>query len=193
MEPTWDDTRSALDRGRGSRAQHRDVALVTSEPSFLAIRQVKIPVTDLQRSADWYRAMFDLLLVREFVEDGELAGVALVDRSVSYVIGLRLSDRVHGAPDLAGFDLVSIAVAGRDDLVAALARADALGVRHGDINDRGPDGYQVDVTDPDGLEVRLLTLPDTDAMQFMGLSFSSSGTPEPYTTPRLREAGHGKI
>ncbi|MCY7395566.1 MAG: VOC family protein [Nocardioides sp.] len=41
------------------------------------ILHVKLPVTDLQHSVDWYAALMDLHLTHEFIEDGELRGAAL--------------------------------------------------------------------------------------------------------------------
>jgi hypothetical protein len=37
---------------------------------------VKIPVTDVQRSPDWYGQLFGFVQEIEFAEDGVLAGVA---------------------------------------------------------------------------------------------------------------------
>jgi catechol 2,3-dioxygenase-like lactoylglutathione lyase family enzyme len=41
------------------------------------IRQIKVPVTDLQCSVDWYRQLLGLELHREFVEGGRLVGAVL--------------------------------------------------------------------------------------------------------------------
>ena len=41
------------------------------------IHHVKIPVTDLARSAAWYARLLDLVPLREFVEQGALRGAAL--------------------------------------------------------------------------------------------------------------------
>jgi catechol 2,3-dioxygenase-like lactoylglutathione lyase family enzyme len=44
------------------------------------IKHVKLPVADLRRSALWYRTLFDLELVAEYVEQGDVRGVSLLDR-----------------------------------------------------------------------------------------------------------------
>jgi catechol 2,3-dioxygenase-like lactoylglutathione lyase family enzyme len=44
------------------------------------IKHVKLPVGDVRRSASWYQALFDLELVAEYVEQGEVRGVSLLDR-----------------------------------------------------------------------------------------------------------------
>jgi catechol 2,3-dioxygenase-like lactoylglutathione lyase family enzyme len=61
-------------------------------------------VTDLRRSAGWYRWLLDLELVGEFVEQGELRGIALVDKTGAYGITLRDREYCASRPDLAGFD-----------------------------------------------------------------------------------------
>ena len=56
------------------------------------------------------------------------------------------------------------------------------------LQERGPDGAAVDVTDPDGCVLRFVCDGDGPAPPFMGLSFSSSGAMSFYTTPRLPSA-----
>ena len=41
------------------------------------VMHVKIPVTDLQVSVDWYCRLMDLTLTYEFIEHGELRGAAV--------------------------------------------------------------------------------------------------------------------
>ena len=53
------------------------------------IKHVKLPVTDLRRSASWYRALFDLELIAESVEQGEVRGVSLFDRDGGFELALR--------------------------------------------------------------------------------------------------------
>jgi catechol 2,3-dioxygenase-like lactoylglutathione lyase family enzyme len=50
------------------------------------IKHVKLPVTDLRRSAAWYRSLFDLELIAEYVEQGEVRGVSLFDRDGGFEI-----------------------------------------------------------------------------------------------------------
>ena len=149
------------------------------------IVQVKVPVTDLARSAAWYRTVFELELVREFVEDGRLAGVVLSNPERSLLIGLRRRDVVPGQPAFPGFDLFSFAVDSRADLDRLVSRFDDLGVPHSPIGDRGSDGAQLDVADPDGTVVRILSSFSDDAPAFQGIEFRGDGPPIFYDESRL--------
>jgi len=149
------------------------------------ILQVKVPVTDLGRSVAWYRAVFELDLVREFVDDGGLAGAVLSNAGRDLLVGLRRRDAVPGAPSFPGFDLFSLGVDSRAELERMAARLDALGVPHGPITDRGSDGAAMDVPDPDGTVVRLLSPFAADAPAFVGIDLSGPGAPVFYDRPRL--------
>jgi catechol 2,3-dioxygenase-like lactoylglutathione lyase family enzyme len=154
-------------------------------PNIVSIRQIKIPVSDLQRSVDWYCALLGLQLSREFVEEDELAG-AVLSHPAGFVISVRLRSRVPGNPHFPGFDLFSLGVESVTDLAELSARAQSLGSTHGDIVDRGPDGQHLDVYDPDGTAIRFLTPRDSDAPAFVGVAFDSHGVPEFYEVPRAR-------
>lgn len=151
-----------------------------------AIQQIKVPVTDLQRSVSWYRSLLELELLREFVEGGVLRGAVLGDRDAGYLIGLRHRDAIPGRPScLAGFDLFSLALVSLPALEALAARCDHLGIPHGGLQERGPDGTQLDVPDPDGTVIRFLSPFAEDAPAFGGVEFHDDGTMTFYNTPRL--------
>jgi len=153
---------------------------------FERILQVKIPVTDLQRSVNWYRRVFGLRLAWEFGEPGVVTGAVLTDDAERFLIGLRRLDTVPGEPSLAGFDVVSLGVPSVDVLKALAERFDELGVEHGPLFDRGPGGgVQLDVPDPDGTVVRILS-PFGEHAPFSGVEFGSDGAPTFYQTPRLQ-------
>lgn len=149
------------------------------------ILQVKVPVSDLRRSYEWYVRLLDLELAREFVEQGVLRGVVLADRSAGYVIGLRDREVVRGRPTHDGFDLFALHVPTREALDAVVERCDRLGVEHTDVHERGPDGAAFDVPDPDGTVVRFLWPGDASAPGFAGVEFGEDGTPGFYDTPRI--------
>ena len=152
------------------------------------ILQVKVPVTDLARSAAWYRKVFELELIREFVEHGQLAGAVLSNSERTLLIGLRRRDVVPGKPAFAGFDLFSFAVDSRAELDRLVTRFDELGVAHSPIGDRGSDGAQLDVADPDGTVVRILSPFSEDAPAFQGIEFDEDGQPAFYDESRLDRA-----
>ena len=151
---------------------------------LVKIIQVKIPCTDLRISARWYTALLDLDHHREFVEDGEVAGVVL-SHPDGWVLGLRLRTRVPGSPAFPGFDLLSLSVEDRAALEAIRATAVRLGGRVGDIADRGTDGFAMDVFDPDGTAIRFLTPSHPEGARFAGVEFHDGGPPTFYTERRL--------
>lgn len=149
------------------------------------IRQVKVPVTDLQRSVTWYGDLLGMELIREFVEEGELTGAVIANREAGFIIGLRLRSHIPGHPAMPGFDLFSLEVTGLDDLDDLRAHCDRIGATCGPIVDRGPDGHHLDVEDPDKTMIRFLTPPAADAPAFGGVEFDDDGRPDFYDTPRL--------
>lgn len=121
---------------------------------------VKLPVSDVARSRDWYRAVMGLQVDLEFVEDGVLMGVAMRDPGGGTCLAAR-HDPVRAAA-LAGFDPVTFAVPTLEALQEWQQRFDGLAETHGGIV-AGHQGWAlVGLHDPDGIEVRLYTLPTTD-------------------------------
>ena len=119
------------------------------------LHHVKLPVSDVARSRDWYRTAFGFEPHLEFRDEGRLLGVAL--RHPVADLGLALREDAVRAAALAGFDAVCLAVGTRADLDEVLARLDRLGIAHSEpVTGRGGDA--VDVPDPDGHLVRLHTL-----------------------------------
>lgn len=152
---------------------------------FENICQVKVPVTDLARSARWYSTVLGLRVVREFVEDDRVVGAVLAPDQPGFVISVRLRDYIPGQPEMPGFDLFSLRVTDIDALRAVERRCDDLGATHGDVVDRGADGYHLDVTDPDGTNIRFLTPGDIAAPDFAGVVFTEGAPPTFYSEPRL--------
>lgn len=150
------------------------------------IVQVKIPCTDLRVSAAWYSALLDLMHRREFVEEGEVAGVVLA-HSDGWFLGLRLRTRVPGQPAFPGFDLLSLSVEDRLELERVQARATTLGGRVSGIIDRGTDGPALDVFDPDGTAIRFLApgAPEAEAAGFVGVEFRQGSPPVFYDERRV--------
>lgn len=150
------------------------------------IHHVKIPVTDLTRSAAWYTTLLDLVPLREFVEQGALCGVALRSPEADVSFALRQRQYCAGQPDLAGFDVVAVHMASRQALAELAAKCDRLAIGHGPVQDRGPNEAAMDVPDPDGTVLRFLWERETEeTLRFTALSFGASGAPGFYDTPRL--------
>ena len=121
---------------------------------------VKLPVSDVARSRDWYGAVMGLEVDLEFVEDGVLMGVAMRDPGSGTCLAAR-HDPVRAAA-WAGFDPVTFAVPTLADLEQWRSRLDELRQAHGGIV-TGRQGWAlVGLCDPDGIEVRLYTVPPSD-------------------------------
>ena len=116
------------------------------------LHHVKVPVSDVTVSADWYRRAFGFETLFEFHEEEELVGVALRHREGGLTLALRRDP--ERARALEGFDVVCLSVGTRDDLDHVLVQLDELGVEHG-VPRPGRGGDVADVPDPDGLVVRL--------------------------------------
>jgi catechol 2,3-dioxygenase-like lactoylglutathione lyase family enzyme len=149
------------------------------------VRQIKLPVSDLARSARWYTDLFDLELALEFYEDSAVRGVVLADHAAGFVIGLRERASCASTPVLDGFDVCAFLVSSPEQMAAVVARCEGLGVAHGDIQDRGDFGTAMDVADPDGTVLRFVAGPHTGPPgTFAGLDMGA-GPPTFYDQPRL--------
>ncbi|MFC6010917.1 VOC family protein [Nocardia lasii] len=147
------------------------------------IAQVKLPVTDVVRSARWYGRLLGVRLWTEVVEDGVLRGAGLMDPGGRYNIALRDRRVCAGSPDLTGFDVLAFRPRTRADLEAIADRCDRLGIARGEIETTGA-GARLDVPDPDGTVVRFyqFELPTTD---FLGVEFANGVEIGFYATPRI--------
>lgn len=133
---------------------------MTGVPRLAGVHHLKLPVSDLGRSRAWYESRLGYAVAWEYVEDGQLMGLALGHPNGGPGLGLRLDPaRVAGA---AGFDYFAIGVPDRAGLEALADRLTALGERHGGIRP-GPDGWVLPLLhDPDGHEVRFYAGQETD-------------------------------
>jgi catechol 2,3-dioxygenase-like lactoylglutathione lyase family enzyme len=125
-------------------------------PGLQGFHHVKLPVTDVARSRDWYCRVLGLAVDLEFVEDGVLVGVAL--RDDGRTLGLAVRHEPERAAAMAGFDPVALGVRAREDLVAWQRRLDDLGEPHGEIVEGHGLCLLPGLQDPDGIEVRFYTL-----------------------------------
>ena len=118
------------------------------------IHHVKLPVSDVRRSRDWYVRVLGFELVLDFVEDGELMGVALRREGCPPQLALRRDP--ERARALAGFDAVALLVPTREDVPRWAAALDDLGEPHGGLVTGHKGGaVLVGLHDPDGIEIRL--------------------------------------
>lgn len=151
------------------------------------VLHVKLPVTDLQRSVDWYASVMDMVLTREFVEQDEVRGVALRSAEGGFSLARRLREHCAGRPDLSGFDVVALHMSDRQAVVAMSERCQELGVACSPVQDRGEHEAIVDVTDPDGTVLRFYWMHESiENDTFVGMIFDGDGPPQITSEPRLK-------
>jgi len=124
-------------------------------PSLAGIHHLKLPVTDLGRSSEWYRSRLGYEVAAEFVEDGQLMGCALAHSNGGPPLALRLDpDRARAA---AGFDYFAIGVPSRDAIEELAAHLTTLGEEHAGVQRASLGWILPYLHDPDGHEVRFYT------------------------------------
>jgi len=117
---------------------------------------VKLPVTDVARSRDWYARVLDFELTMEFVEEDVLMGVAMWGPGRTVPIALRCDpDR---AKAMSGFDPIAIGIPSVADLEAWRDRLTESGEKHDGIIEGHAGSVLVGLHDPDGIEIRLYTM-----------------------------------
>jgi catechol 2,3-dioxygenase-like lactoylglutathione lyase family enzyme len=127
----------------------------TSTPVLDGIHHLKLPVTDLAGSLDWYRSRLGYEVQLEFVEQGTLMGVALTHPAGGPDLGLRLDpDRARAA---AGFDYFIIGVPDRAAIGELARRLDELGQPHAGVHRATLGWILPEVLDPDGHTLRFYT------------------------------------
>ena len=151
------------------------------------IKHVKLPVTDLRRSASWYCNVFDLELATEYAEQGEVLGVRLLDRKGRIEIALRQREHCPGEPQLAGFDVFALLSPTKEQLMTIAERCDRLGIAHTEVLDFPGFGAGFDIPDPDGTHVRIAWHDPHGGYSsgFVGFDSNADGQPRTYSNPRL--------
>ncbi|MEP6560266.1 MAG: VOC family protein [Nakamurella sp.] len=123
-------------------------------PRLAGIHHVKIPVTDLVRSAAWYQRVLGFRVAMRFPDqNGVVQGVVgEIDGLGPAVLALRQNPEVAAA--ISGFDPVTFAVATQADMEAWAEHLDGLDITHSPVFEAS-DGWMMVFTDPDGIELQL--------------------------------------
>jgi catechol 2,3-dioxygenase-like lactoylglutathione lyase family enzyme len=125
-------------------------------PALAGIHHLKLPVTDLARSLEWYRSRLGYQVQVEFVEQGTLMGVGLAHPAGGPDLGLRLDpDRARAA---AGFDYFAIGVPDKAAIDRLARRLDELGQTHAGVHRASLGWILPEVPDPDGHALRFYTM-----------------------------------
>jgi catechol 2,3-dioxygenase-like lactoylglutathione lyase family enzyme len=141
-----------------------------------------LPVSDIARSAAFYRDLLGLAYRREFSRGGVVTGCALSAPEDRYALALRLRDTTPGKADLRDEHPLIMRVPDSAILDRVFAHAEALGVAP--TRGEHPDAAWVEVRDPDGICIRF-AVPSRPWHSFVGLHHEDDGTPVLYDKPRL--------
>jgi catechol 2,3-dioxygenase-like lactoylglutathione lyase family enzyme len=124
-------------------------------PVLAGIHHLKLPVTDLARSWEWYHSRLGYQVQMEMVEQGQLMGLALRHPNGGPPLGLRLDpDRARAA---AGFDYFAIGVPDKEAIDQLATRLTALGEEHAGVHWASIGWILPYLHDPDGHEIRFYT------------------------------------
>jgi catechol 2,3-dioxygenase-like lactoylglutathione lyase family enzyme len=147
------------------------------------IVQATLPVSDLARSAAFYRDLLGLKYVREFGDGNSVTGCALADFEARYFIALRRRDTLAGGEaDLRGEHPVIVETESPESAERIRGRATALGI--GSTSGTHADGAWIEFLDPDGIALRVVHSA-TATESFFGVAFGENSEPEFYDSPRL--------
>jgi catechol 2,3-dioxygenase-like lactoylglutathione lyase family enzyme len=128
---------------------------MSEAPRLDGIHHVKLPVTDLARSLDWYRSRLGYEVEIEFVESGQLMGISLRHPNGGPRLGLRLApERARAA---AGFDYFAIGVPDKRALEVLATRLQSFGEVNAGLHFATIGWILPGTHDPDGHEVRFYT------------------------------------
>ena len=153
----------------------------TTRSGLAGIVQVTVPVSDLARSAAWYRDLLGLTYVREFGDGERVTGCALADWSARYLIALRLRAAIPGSPDLRGEHPIVLEAIDETAAERLRAHAEALGIPA--TGGTHADGTWLEFLDPDGIALRVVHSAGGPA-GFLGVDRDGF-----YDTPRLALSG----
>ena len=129
---------------------------VSDAPALAGVHHLKLPVTNLARSREWYHSRLGYQVQIEFIEQGHLMGYSLSHPNGGPGLGLRLDpDRARAA---AGFDYFSIGVPDKDAIDLLANRLTALGEQHAGVHWASIGWILPELHDPDGHEVRFYTM-----------------------------------
>jgi glyoxylase I family protein len=127
-----------------------------------SIGHVRLTVTDIERSRQFYESVFGWRVLIESPEGADEAtreALSFLFGGVIYdlggaLIGLRPVATDTFDEDRAGLDHIAFRIANKDELDAAAAHLDELGIEHEPVKDIGP-SYILEFRDPDNIALEL--------------------------------------
>jgi glyoxylase I family protein len=127
-----------------------------------SIAHVRLTVTDIERSRQFYESVFGWPVLLEVPENADesvrnqfsfLFGGVIYDLGGT-LLGLRPVAADRFDEDRVGLDHIAFRLANKDELDSAAAHLDELGVVHQPVKDIGP-SYILEFRDPDNIALEL--------------------------------------
>jgi glyoxylase I family protein len=130
--------------------------------SSTSVAHVRLTVTDIERSRQFYESVFDwpvLIEVPENADEATKSALSFLYGGVVYdlggtLIGLRPVATDRFDEDRAGLDHIAFRMSSKDELETAATHLDDLGIQHEPIKDIGP-SYILEFRDPDNIALEL--------------------------------------
>jgi catechol 2,3-dioxygenase-like lactoylglutathione lyase family enzyme len=122
-------------------------------PLIVGVHHVRLPVSKVLESRDWYIDLFGFEPVLAFEEEERVVGVVL-EHPCGITLGLHCEP--ERAIALSGFSAVAFCVGGHEELEAWGAHLDLIGVARSRMIDSHV-GWSIQVSDPDKIVVQLHT------------------------------------
>ncbi len=127
-----------------------------------SIAHVRLTVTDIERSRQFYESVFGwpvLLEVPENADEATRSQLSFLFGGVIYdlggtLLGLRPVATDRFDEDRVGLDHLAFRLGSKDELYCAAAHLDEVGVEHEPVKDIGP-SYILEFRDPDNIALEL--------------------------------------
>lgn len=158
----------------------------TAGPWVSGVLVPMLPVTDLAQSASFYGALLGLELRREFVQGGQVTGLALGRGDIGWGLNLRLRSTLAAPADLRGEHPVVWRVEDRDSLDAFRDHAARLGLDP--MVFEHEDAVLVRVVDPDDIDV-YVAVSKRPWSSFQGYTLELGGYHATHTSALTEAAG----
>ncbi|HWT47272.1 MAG TPA: VOC family protein [Mycobacterium sp.] len=124
-------------------------------PTVSGLHHLKLPVSNLDTSLDWYRRVFGAQHLPQFDHfDNNGARYAVILAIPGLSVPLELRWAPGGATALRGCDPINLAAESAEALQAWAQHLDSLDVEHSSVIQGGA-GHLLVLADPDGIYIRI--------------------------------------